>query len=407
MLRRMLCAMHGLGVLVASERVEVRMTPKRLARLSAGLLAVGLLAACGEDPQGQTRQPPQVEVTTPLVDQVVEWDEYTGRFQAVKSVEVRARVSGYLESFHFTDGTMVDKGDLLFVIDQRPYQAALNRAEAAVERADARLAYTKTEVARAEALLERNNISKEQYDLRLQEMRQAQADLTSAKAERRTAELDFEFTEVRAPISGRVSEHAVDVGNLINGGAGNATPLTNIVSLDPIHFVFDASERAFLRYQRTGPGGEGAAQGALGAPVRVKLSDEAGSVHEGTIDFVDNQVDEGTGTIRARAVFENADGALTPGVFGRLQLKGRGPYEAMLLPDKAVVSDQDRKMVYVVGDDQTAQVRPIKLGPMYKGLRVIRSGLAPDDRVIVAGLMFVRPNAPVRPQETTISLTDQ
>ena len=379
-----------------------------------GVVVAGALSvtACGnpdaaqQPMQGGEQMAMPVSVASPLVTNITEWDEYTGRFEAVESVQVSARVSGYLESIHFRDGTMVQKGDLLFVIDPRPFEAAVNRAKAEVARTQARLKFTETEVERAEPLLKRNNISREQYDLRIQERNQAKASLDAAKADLRTAELNLEFTEVRAPISGRISDYYVSRGNLISGGAAGATILTSIVSMSPIHFEFTASETDYLGYLRLNEKGERSSSRDKANPVQVKLSDEKEYSHNGVMNFVDNRIDPNTGTMRGRAIFANDDYFLTPGAFGRLRLKGKGPFEAMLIPDSAVVADQSRRMVMTIDANNIVQPKIVSLGGIHDGMRIITSGLNADDKILLDGLMMVRPGMPVSPQETVLELPD-
>lgn len=382
-------------------------------RLTGLVSLVMLVAACGPSDNNAGAQggpggfgPVPVHVAKPMQASVTEWDAYTGRFEAVQSVDVRARVGGYLDSIHFKDGDMVEAGDLLFVIDPKPFQAVADAARANVARAKARLTFTETELKRAEPLLSRGNISQEGYDQAVQNRSQAQAELEAAQADLRRAELDLSFTQVKAPISGRLSTHFVSVGNLIAGGDAGATVLTRIVSINPIHFVFDASESDYLKYLRQDTRGQRPSSRDVMTAVQVQLSDEDSYDHQGMMNFVDNRVDPETGTMRGRAVFNNDDGFLTPGVFGRLRLKGRGPFDGLLVPDSAVVSDQSRRLVMVVGSEGKVEPRNITLGSLYRGLRVIESGLQPDDLVLLDGLMMARPGTPVQPEEETLSFPE-
>ncbi len=339
------------------------------------------------DQSGQQQGPPPVTVAQPLVRPVTEWDEYTGRFQAVERVEIRARVTGYLDSIEFDDGQIVQQGDLLFVIDQRPFSIARDRAQA-------QYTLAQKEFERAEELIGRNVIPQEEYDRRQQEQAVARATLNQAR-------LDMEFTEVRAPVTGRISTERVDVGNLV---IGNETLLTVIVSLDPIHFIFDASERELLRYTRLDRSGQRPGSQDNPNPIFVKLFDEEDYVHEGQMDFVDNEVDLGTGTIRGRAILPNPDRVIYPGQTGRARLVGSGEYDAILVPDEAIGTDQSRKFVLVVGEDNTVQMRFVTLGPLRdNGLRIIRDGLSEDDRIIINGLQRARPGSPVTPEPGEIS----
>jgi RND family efflux transporter MFP subunit len=353
-------------------------------------VATLVLAACGAPPPAPPA--PKVKVTQPVVRETMEWDEFTARLDAVDSVEVRPRVSGYLQAVHFQDGSLVKKGDLLFTIDPRPYEAVLRRAQAEVALATSRLALAQKNAARAGNLLASHAISQEEADVRESNRRQAEASLEEAQAAVDAARLDVEFTRVSAPVSGRVGRKLVTEGNLINGGVGaQSTLLTTIVSLDPIYAYFEADEGSVLKYSRLARTGQRPSSREHRNPVRVGLADEEGFPHEGVMDFVDNQVDRGTGTVVARALLPNPDLSLLPGLFARLQLPGSGQYRAILIPDEAVGTDQSQKFVYVIDAEGKAQYRTVKVGPMIDGLRVVREGLAPDDRVVVAGIQRVRP----------------
>lgn len=371
-------------------------------RPSLLLAAVVLAASCAQQ-QPPPPPKPKVIVSRPLDREVVEWDEYTARLEAVDFVEVRARVSGYLQSIHFRDGAIVQKGDLLFQIDPRPYQAILNRAEGEVAVAKARLELARTRLERARKLVGRDAISREEADTREAEARQAEAALESARAAVDAAKLDVEFTSIRAPITGRASRKLVTEGNLITGGASSqGTLLTTIVSIDPIYVYFEADERAFLKYQRLAQTGERPSSRDVRNPVQIGLADEEGFPHEGYMDFVDNQLDPGTGTMIGRAILPNPYYTLTPGLFARLRLPGRARYRALLVPDEAVVSDQTRKLLYVVDDQGVVHDRVVTLGPLYEGLRVVQDGLRPDDRVVVSGVQRVRTGLEVEAEERPI-----
>ena len=367
-------------------------------------VAVALIVcACGSRP-APAPPPPKVKVVRPVARDVTEWDEYTARLDAVDSVEVRPRVSGYLQSIHFQDGSLVHKGDLLFQIDPRPYEATLRRAEAELQTAKSRLVLAQKNFARAADLLASHAISQEEADIRQSNLRQAEAAVDEAQAVVDAAKLDVEFTHVTAPVSGRVSRKIVTEGNLITGGVGTqGTLLTTIVSLDPIYAYFDADEGALLKYNRLARLGQRPSSRDFKNPVRVALGDEEGFPHPGTMDFVDNQVDRGTGTIVGRAVLPNPDLSLIPGLFARLQLPGSGQYRAILVPDEAIASDQSQKLVWVVDGENKAQYRPVKIGPLIDGLRVVREGVSEDDWVVVAGLQRVRPGQPVDPERGTIA----
>jgi len=366
----------------------------------ATMLGLGAMLTAAPPAAGQM-PPPPATVAAPLARTVTEWDEHTGRFEAVETVEVRARVSGFIERIHFRDGDMVSRGDLLFTIDQRPFAIAVEVAEAEVTRARAQVDLAQAEVDRALPLVQSRTLPQRELDTRQAQLRQANAALQSAQANLRSAQLNLEWTEVRAPLAGRISDRRVDVGNLITGGTTGtqATLLTTIVRLDPIHFVFDVSETDYLKYSRLAREGTRPSGRDNMLPVMVRLSDETSYVREGRLDFVDNVINPRAGTLRARAVFENGDAFLTPGLFGRLRLfAGRG--EVLLVPDSAIASDQARKVLLVAGRNDTVELRVVTLGPIVDGLRVVRAGLRVDDRVIINGQAnpFVRPGMRVTPQ---------
>ena len=368
-------------------------------------MALGLSACDQQEPAGPMFPAMPVSVAQPVHKDVVEWDEYTGRFAAIESVEVRARVSGYLESIHFTEGEIVEVGDLLFVIDPRPFEAAVDRAKADLDTAESRLELARKEVERAADLVRRQNVSQQAYDERLQEQQAAAASIDGAKAALRAAGLDLEFTRITAPVTGRVSRFNVTVGNLISGGAANSTLLTTLVSLDPIHFYFDADEQAHLRYLRAAQAGTRPSSREAANPVLLSLADETDFIHQGHMDFLDNQIDNLTGTIRGRALFDNGDGLFVPGMFARIRLLGSGRYKAILVPDEAIGTDQNQRLVYVIDAEDTVSVRYVELGPMIDGLRVIRAGVAPDDWVIVRGLQRARPGGKVVPERIRLDST--
>jgi RND family efflux transporter MFP subunit len=372
------------------------------AALVCGLLVV--LTAC-EPGTSQAPRPssvPSVTVAKPVVKDIVEWDEFVGRFDAVDSVEVRARVGGYLQSVHFKDGALVSKGDLLFVIDPRPFQATVDDTAAAVTGAESRLEFAQSELRRVEGLVGSAAFVERQHDERRQQLLGARADLERAKAQLTRARLDLEFTEVKAPIAGRISRKFVSEGNLVRGGTGDSTLLTTIVALDPIYFYFDVDERSYLGYGRLGRTGERASSREFATPVEVALADEKTFGHKGKMDFVDNRIDAATGTMRGRAVFENKDLQLTPGLFGRLRIPGSGTYRGVLVPDEAITSDQDRRVVYVVGDDGSVSARALRLAQQIDGYRVIREGLKGDEMIVVTGLLRVRPGGKVERKLATL-----
>jgi RND family efflux transporter MFP subunit len=368
------------------------------------LLAAHALASCSDSKPvaASAPPPPPVTVARPLQKTITEWDEYTGRFAAVEHVDIRARVSGFIDAVHFNEGQLVKQGDILFVIDQRPYKLAVEQAQADLERAKAKLQIASLDVQRAAPLVRNQTVTEREFDSRRATERDAAGQVSAAEAALKQAELNLEWTEVRAPISGRISDRRVDPGNLITGGPSGATLLTVIVSIDPIHFVFDGSEADFLRYIRLSKAGARPSSRDVQNPVAVRLADETEFKHQGHMNFVDNVLNTRTGTIRGRAVFDNKDGLLTPGFFGRLRLFG-GESNALLIPDTAIASDQSRKIVFTVADDGTVGTKLIEPGPIVDGLRVIRSGLAATDRIVIDGLQRARPGQKVKPEDGTIA----
>jgi membrane fusion protein, multidrug efflux system len=371
--------------------------------LIIALLLDGLLSGCDTKPAASTNPPPlpSVTVSKPIQKSITEWDEYTGRFEALKTVVVRARVSGFIDSIHFKDGQIVKEGDLLFVIDQRPYKLAVDQAKSDLERARAKLEIATADVERGTPLISHQTLTAREFDTRRSTQRDAAGGVGAAEASLKQAELNLEWSEVRAPIAGRISDRRVDAGNLITGGQSGATLLTVIVSLDPIHFIFDGSESDLLHYLRLAASGGRRSSRDVQNPVAVRLADETDFKHTGRMDFVDNAINPKTGTIRGRAIFDNKDGLLTPGFFGRLRLYG-GNSEAFLIPDSAIVSDQASKIVFAVAEDGTVGVKKIELGPIVDGLRVVRSGLAPNDRIVIEGLARARPGQKVEAEDGTI-----
>ena len=346
-----------------------------------------------------------VTVATALSKRISSWDEYWGRFEAVEKVEVRARVSGFIEQVHFKDGSLIKAGDLLFTIDKRPFQIAVDIANAEVARQHAQVHLAASDVERAEPLAKIKVISDQAFEQRKSTLSVAKAVLQSAEANLKSAALNLEWSEVHAPITGRISDKKVDAGNLIAGGVAGATLLANIVSLDPIHFVFDVSEADYLRYSRLFIAGERPSSRETANPVKVKLADETAWSHEGRMNFVDNALNDRSGTLRGRAIFDNKNGLLTPGVFARLALFG-GDADALLVPDTAIVSDQAKKILLTVNADNVVVATPVVLGPISEGLRVIKSGLKPDDRIIIEGTAnpMVRPGTKVAPETGAIKI---
>lgn len=371
-------------------------------------LLIGLplcLLSCGGDRSdgGQGAPPvPTVEFVRPVVREITDWDEFTGRLEAVESVEVRARVSGLLLSIHFEDGETVEEGQLLFTVDPRPYQATLDARLADVQVAEASRDLAKSNRDRGLQLLESNAIAAELMDARRASLAEAEASLASARARLAAAQLDVDFTQVTAPISGRVSDHFVSVGNLISAGTAQSTLLTTIVSTDPIYCRFEADESTVLNYLRLNAAGKRQSSRDYEAPVQLGLADEEGFPHAGVIDFVDNQFDVGTATMRARAKVPNPDGLLFPGMFARVKVQGGEPRDALLIPDKAIQSTQTLRFVLVVGEGDVVQNRPVTVGTLTEdGLREITAGIAPDDRVVSSGLFAARPGAMVTPRDAS------
>ena len=375
---------------------------RRLTLIAGLLLAAGQALAQG----GPPTMP--VTVSEPIAKRIVQWDEYSGRFEARAIVEIRARVSGFVDKLHFTDGQLVKAGEQLFTIDRRPYEIAVESATADVARNRAQVDLAELQVQRGAALVTSRNIPEAENDTRKSNLAVAKAQLKAAEAALHNAQLNLEWTVVTAPLAGRISDRKVDPGNLIQGGQQGATLLATIVNTDPIYFLFDVSEADHLRYQRLQLLGVRGQAGSTTLPVRIKLADENEWKRLGKIDFIDNVLSPRSGTIRTRAIVDNKDQMLTPGIFARVQLFG-GEYNALLIPDTATISDQARKIVFVVGKDNVVQARPVTLGPIYEGLRVVTDGLGPDDKVVLDGLAnpMVRPGAKITPQQGKITASAQ
>jgi RND family efflux transporter MFP subunit len=376
-------------------------TARRAGAIPAATLLL-VLAGCNQSQQqAGGPPPPAVTVAKPVQRTVIDQDEYVGRFAAVDSVEIRSRLSGYLSDIHFKDGQMVKQGDLLFTIDRRPFEIALEQMRANLAQARANLAFTEADLARGQSLLTNKTITEQAYDQRTQAKAVATASVTAQEAMVHSAELDLDqYSQLRSPIDGRIGDRRVAAGNLVTGGAGaNTTLLATVVSVDPIRFEFTFDEQSYLRYVRYASASKEVAALNGNVPVSLELIDENEFKHIGKIDFVDNAINTSTGTIRGRAVFDNADGIFTPGMFGRLRVPGSPPYTALLLPDAAIGSEQVRKYVLVVDDSGMVQQKYVTLGQLDGGLRVVRDGLLPTDRVIVNGLMHAQPGIKVKPQE--------
>lgn len=360
---------------------------------------VALVAAhvmCATPLFAQGPPAPSVTVANPIAKRITTWDEYSGRFEAVETVEVRPRVSGFVDKVHFKDGQIVKAGDPLFTIDPRPFEIAAESARAEIARARAQVALALSEVERAAPLVKSGAVTERDFTQRSANLNVTEAQLQVAEANLKSAELNLEWTVVKAPISGRISDRKVDIGNLVIGGSQGTTLMTTIVSLDPIHFLFDTSEADYLRYSRLAASGQRASSRENSNPVLVKLADETDWTHKGTMDFVDNQFNPRSGTMRARAVLDNKDQLFSPGIFARLRLFG-GEVDGLLIPDTSIVSDQMKKLVFLVGDDGVVKATAVTLGPIYEGLRVVKSGLQASDKIILDGLAnpMVRPGAKV------------
>src|SRR6266700_1204101 len=363
-----------------------------------GILIALTLSGCGDKPQQQAAAPPSVTVAQPAKRTVTDWDEFTGRFEAVEEVQVRARVGGFVTSVEFRDGAFVKTGDLLYVIDARPFEAVAEQANGQLADARARAELAKRELDRGLTLNQSQAVSDQIVDQRRQALQAAHASEMQAEGLLKAAQLNIEFTHVLAPITGRVSRHLVSVGNLVQGSDnGASTLLTTIVSVDPIYIYFDVDEATYLKNNKLWFEGKRPSSRDTPNPVQVALSGETKPSHDGKMDFLDNRLDVSTGTLRSRALVPNHDLSILPGQFGRVRLIASAPYEALLLPDTAVATDQSRKIVFVVKDDNTVEAKPVTLGPLDEGLRVIREGLKAEDRVIVDGLQRARVGAKVSP----------
>jgi len=368
--------------------------------LAAASLAALSLGACAEKKPTPAPPPPTVFVAHPLQRQIVDWDDYVGRFEAIDSVDVRPRVTGYLQSIGFRDGQIVRKGQVLFVIDPRPYQAALAQAKGQEAHAAAALQNAKIELARAEKLLAAKAISEQEYQTRLATDQTSQADLLAAQAATATAALNLSFTRVTAPLSGRISDRRVAPGNLVTQ---DTTILTNITDLDPIRFTFDGAESLYLKYERENQQGQRPSSRRFANPVEIRLQDQPNYAIKGRMDFVDNAIDTNSGTIRGRAVVANPNFVLTPGMFGHLRLLGSGAYAGLLIPDSAITTQQSDQIAYIVGPGNKVEQRKIQIGPLVDGLRAVRAGLTADDDVVVDGVQRAKVGVKVTPKPGKIS----
>jgi RND family efflux transporter MFP subunit len=369
--------------------------------LSALFVVLALaVAGCAPNQAAPGPQPaPQVTVAEVVSREVTELDEFTGRLQAVERVEVKPRVSGYIASVNFAEGGEVKKDDVLFVIDPRPYEAELKRAKAELARARTQRALAKSERERAVKLVEQHAISREEFDTRVAGNEQADANVQAAEAAVEAAQLNLTFTRVRAPISGLASRAAITAGNSVTSGE---TILTTVVSLDPIYVEFEGDERIFLKYAALARQGGPGKSPDTGAPVWVGLADESDTPHRGKLVFMDNELNPQTGTILARGELDNSDRRFTPGLFARVKLAGSGSHPALLVSDSAIGTDQSIKYVFALGQGDKVEYRPVKLGPVVDGLRVVREGLKQGDIIVVNGLQRVRPGMAVSPQKVAM-----
>jgi RND family efflux transporter MFP subunit len=366
------------------------MTPRTA---SSPLVILAAFAAGCSEPSPPPPELPQVEVATALVQRVTDWDDYSGRFEAVDAVEIRPRVSGAIESVHFTDGQLVQEGDLLFVIDPRPYAAEVAQAKAQLAGAQAQLANADAELKRAQALVANRLVSEADTEVRLAAQRQAAAALAAAEAALQARELNLSFTNVKAPLRGRVSYRRLAPGNLVTA---DQTVLTTIVSENPIRFLFDVPESALLKYKRT-------ADGPRSSAVEIRLQDETEYRWKGQVDFLDNALDRSSGTIRLRAVVANPEGFISPGMFGQLRLYATEPFDALLVPDQAVVTDQLRQIVYTVDAEGTVGQKTVELGRLVDGLRVVTAGISAADRIVISGVQRARPGRKVAVKESAVT----
>lgn len=376
----------------------------RLASTAFSVVLAGLPASgCAKKKEAAPPPIPTVTVSAPMERRVVDWDDFVGHFEAVSSVDIRPRVTGYLQSIDFKDGQVVRRGQLLFVIDPRPYQATLDQARAQAARVQATLANARTELARAQALLAGRAISQQEFATRQTTAQQGIADLAAAQAVVRTAALNLGFTRVTAPLAGRASDRKVAVGNLVTQ---DSTVLTSLVTVDPIRFLFTGSEAAYLKYQRENAAGSRRSSRYAANPVEIQIQGEQAYRWKGRMDFVDNTVDPTSGVIRGRAVVANSGAFLTPGLFGHLRLLGSGGYQALLVPASAVQTDQSRQVIAIVGRDGKLAQRVVELGQLVDGLQVIRKGLARDDQVVIEGMGAAKAGTKVKTKTGRIVAPD-
>lgn len=376
----------------------------RVLYLSVIALAA-IITACSSTAKPSKPMPPTVSVSAPVQQQIVQYDEFTGRFKAIERVEVRARVDGYLQDIRFKDGEIVHKGEVLFVIDQRPYKIALKQAQANLESAQTQLTLTEKMYNRVKGLRETGAVSQELLEKRRQEFYSARANVKATEAAVHAAELNLKYTKVKAPVTGKISSNFVSVGNLISGGLSSATLLTRIVSLDPIYFTFEVSEGRLIKYLESDTS-SGGITNILDKKLKVEaqLLGEEKFVHAGQLDFVDNVIDQSTGTLKVRAIFNNDNMLLTPGMFATVRFAPTGRHRELLIPAKTIASDQAKRYVLVVSDSNTVKRKFVKTGSLHQNLRIIESGLSPDDRIIVSGFVEVRPGQKVTIKQKEIAL---
>jgi multidrug efflux system membrane fusion protein len=392
------------AILLSTDTDRITLRKTALQHVQWGLLAFVTLvtiAGCGKQNDSGAKPaqaPPSVKIAQPLAQDVTEWDEYTGRIEAVSSVDVRARVSGYLEKVNFKAGEMVKKGDLLFLIDPKPFTAQLNYAEAELERAKTKRELAKNDLVRAESLFRGKAISEEEYDARSKGLREAAATVNSAEANVYTARLNLDFTRIRAPIDGRIGRELITEGNLVSGGGGDATLLTFIVSTNPVYVYVDADERSVLKYRR-----QSNDIGAGQTPAQLAVADEADFPHQGILDYIAPREDSATGTVTLRGVFANPDGLLSPGFFARMRVRGSAPYPALLLPDRAIATDQAQRFVWVVNQENQAEYRKVVLGAPVGQSRVIKEGLKAGEWIVIEGLQKLKPGIKVNPERISLA----
>ena len=373
-------------------------------RIRRAVAVVGLVAALAgcSGASNTAPPPPEVMVAQVLQQKLIDWDEYTGRFQAIDTVEVRPRVSGYIDRVLFSEGKEVKKGETLIVIDPRPYQADYDRAKAELALAKAQRELAGLEAERVHKLKDSGAVSQEEYDERVSALHQQEASVAAAQAAFNSAELNLSFTKVEAPVDGVASRAEITRGNLVTGGNNGGTLLTTIVSIDPMYVYFEGDEHAYLRYQELARAGQRQSSRNFANPVRIGLANEEGFPHQGHMDFVDNQLNARTGTIRGRAVIDNKDGLFTPGMFARVQLLGTGAREVILVEERAIGTDQTQNFVLVLGAGNKVEYRAVQLGRALQGLRIVSKGLAPGDVIVINGLQRVRPGTPVTPKKVTM-----